>query len=100
MYIWVAYLLVIHHITFDTGFSESDSYFPAGTEAVAAYFTEGQPILCCADHIITIPLTISTTTTTPSAMQPGPIISPSLGIDHRAGESQLAAREDGGVWFL
>lgn len=47
-------------------------------------------MLCCADHISTIPPTITSTT---SPMQPGPIISPSLGIDQRAGESQLAARE-------
>lgn len=50
-------------------------------------------MLCCANHISTIPPTITTTTTTTSPMQPGPIISPLLGIDQRAGESQLAARE-------
>lgn len=39
LYIWVAYLLVIRHLTFDTCFSESDSSFPVGTEGAPPYFT-------------------------------------------------------------
>lgn len=74
--------------------------FSSGNRSGAGIFNRSRPILCCADHISTIPATIATTTTPPFAMQPGPIFSHSLGIDQRAGESQLAAREEEGGWFL
>lgn len=73
---------------------ESDGKSPVGTEAVPCCRNRRSRLFspCCADHISAIPPTITTTT---SPMQSGPIISPSLGIDQRAGESHLAGREGG-----